>query len=129
MSSFTIQPALRSTSVRLIAPVGGVIIPAGAKTATVSLLMPVDSERANSSQHLDFGVDLLIAPSTNWKLAFVSAGWNGGGGLTGKNSTVVNPPGSVTLGGDFLAAWAGNSARLFATLKEPMTVGAKVVVT
>lgn len=129
MSSFTIQPVLHSTTVRLVAPVNGVIIPAGAKTATVSLLMPIDAERASTGQHIDFGVDLLISPSTSWKLAFVAAGWNGGSGVTAKNSTVLNPPGAITLGGDFLAAWAGNSARLFATLKDPMTLGAKVVVT
>jgi hypothetical protein len=128
MATFTIPAALRSTTAMLVAPVGGVVIPANAKTATVTLLMPVDAERALSSQHIDFGVELLISPSTTWK-PYLLAGWNGGTGVIGKFSTVVNTPPSATLGGDFFAGYAGQLARLRATLTVPMTLGARIDVT
>lgn len=125
MALFTIPAALRSTSAVLVFPVAGATIPANAKTATVTLLMPVDAERANSSQHIDFGVEIQISPSTVWE-AYLMAGWNGGTGYIGKNSTVVNTPPVATLGGDFFAGYAGQLARLRATLREPMTLGASI---
>lgn len=127
MAIFTIQPATRSTSVLLVFPVAGATIPTAAKTAEVTLLLPVDAERASTSAHIDFGVELLISPSTTWK-PYVLAGWNGGSGLLGKNSTVLNPAPTVTLGGDFFAGYAGQLARLRAKLTEPMTLGASIEV-
>lgn len=123
MATFTIPAALRSTTATLVFPVAGAVIPAGAKTATVTLLMPIDADRANSSQIVDFAVELQISPSTGWK-PYVTAGWKGGGLQTGKFSTIVNPAPSVTLGGDFFAGYAGQLARLRATITEPMTLGA-----
>lgn len=127
MATFTINPAVRSTTAVLFAPVNGVTIPAGAHTAMVELLMPSDAERASTSAHVDFGVELQISPSTNWK-PFLMAGWNGGSGVTGKNSTVLNPPPTATLGGDFFVGYAGQLARLRVKLTEPMTLGATITV-
>jgi hypothetical protein len=119
MAILTIAPAPRSTTV---IHTGSVTVPANANTATVSFLMPVDAERASTSQHLDYSIDISTNGGTTWK-PYLNAGWNGGTGAIAKNSTVVNPPPGSALGGDFFAAFVGASVRVSAKLTEPMTLG------
>jgi hypothetical protein len=128
MATFTIDPAPRSTAL-LVSPVAGVVIPVAALGATVALDLPIASERASTGWHVDFGVEVQDAgPSTNWK-PYVLAGWNSGSGITGKNSTVLNPPPSVNISGDFFQAFAGRRARLrYQASVTGMTAGATVTV-
>ena len=122
MAQITVAPAPRSTNT-LFFPVNGLTIPSNANSATIAFTMPIDAQRANSSQHLDYGIEVQDAsPSTNWK-AYLQAGWNGGTGIVAKNSTVLNPPPSATVGGDFFGAFTGRRARVSVKLAEPMTLG------
>lgn len=125
MASITVVPAVRSTTA-LAFPIAGLVIPSNANSATVAFTMPNLSERLNSSQHMDYGIEIQdVAPSTLWK-AYLQAGWNGGSTFTGKNSTVVNPAPTATVGGDFFGAYAGRRARVAVKLKEPMTLGGTI---
>jgi hypothetical protein len=125
MAEFTIAAALRSTNT-LFAPVGGVTVPANAAGATVALNMPVDAERASTSLHVDFGVEILLSPSTVWK-PYMLIGWNGGGGVY-KNSTVANTPPVATISGDFFQSFGGRQARLRVRANEPISIGATITV-
>jgi hypothetical protein len=126
MASITVAPAPRSTATTLFFPIAGVLIPVNANSATVAFDMPLLAERFNSSQHLDYGIEVQDAsPSTLWK-AYLQAGWNGGSTFTGKNSTVINPPPTATVGGAFFGAYAGRRARVAVKLTEPMTLGGTI---
>ncbi len=125
MADITVNPAPRSTNA-LVFPANGLVIPANADRATVAFDMPILAERLNSSQHMDFGIEVQDAsPSTLWK-PYVQAGWNGGSTDTGKNSTVINPPPQLTVSGDFFASFAGRRARVAVKLSEPMTLGGTI---
>lgn len=126
MAQFTIDAAPRSTNT-LQFPANGVLIPANAHEVSIALTMPIDAERASTSARADFGVELLVSPSTTWK-NYLMAGWTGGSGFPGKNSTVLNPAPVAMIGGDFFGAYAGERARLSLKLSEPMTVGAVITV-
>jgi hypothetical protein len=123
MAFIVVPAAVRSTNA-LAFPVNGLVIPANANSAMVQFDMPNQTERTNSSQHMDFGIEVQIAPSTSWK-PYIQAGWNGSTQL-GKNSTVVNPAPFIQVGGGFFAAFAGERARVSVKLKEPMTLGGTI---
>lgn len=124
MALIVVNPVPRSTNT-LVFPAAGLLIPVNANSATVAFTMPNLSERQNSSQHLDYAIEIQVAPSTAWK-AYLMAGWNGGSTLVGKHSTVIAPPPVATLGGEFFAAFAGSRARVSAKLTEPMTLGGTI---
>lgn len=124
MAQIVVDPAPRSTNT-LFFPVNGLLIPANVNSATVAFDMPNLSERLNSSQHMDYAIQIQFAGSTVWK-DHLNAGWDGGSTDTGKNSTVINPAPAATLGGDFFGAYAGNRARVKAKLTEPMTLGGTI---
>src|SRR5690349_19488882 len=128
MATFTINPAPRSSGTIFVPATGGVTVPANAHTATVSYVMPVDAERADTNARLDFSIDLSTNGGVTWK-PHLNAGWVGGTGGTNKGSTVLNPPPSATLGGDFFGAYAGADVRIATVLATPMTVGLTVTVT
>ena len=124
MAFIVIPAAPRSTSL-LTFPAAGLTIPAGAQFGQIVFDMPIDAERANSSQHMDFGIQVSTNGGTTYK-PYLMAGWNGGTGSIAKNSTVVNPAPTAQVAGDFFQAFAGAKAQVFIKLKEPMTVGGTI---
>jgi len=124
MASITVNPAPRSSNA-LAFPVNGLTIPDNAQYGSVAFTMPNAAERASTSQHLDYGIEVQVAPSTVWE-AYLQAGWDGGTGQTGKNSTVVNPPPVATVSGDFFQAFGGQKVRVAVKLREPMTLGGTI---
>lgn len=124
MANLVVNPALRSSNA-LRFPAGGLLIPANANSASIQFTMPVDAERASTSARLDFGIDVSTNGGTTWK-PYMQASWQGGGGVTGKNSTVLNPPPAATVGGGFFGAFAGQRASISIKLSEPMTLGGTI---
>lgn len=124
MANIIVNPAVRSTNA-IRFPAGGLVIPSNANSASVSFAMPVNAERASTSARMDFGIDVSLDGGVTWK-PFMQAGWRGGTGATGKNSTVLNPPPSASVGGDFFAAFAGQRASISVKLTEPMTLGGTI---
>jgi hypothetical protein len=125
MAQIVVAPALRSTNATLRFPANGLTIPANAQFGSVVFDMPVASERASTGAHMDFSIDVQVAPSTVWK-PYLQARWNGGTGQTGKHSTVLNPPPSASVGGDFFQAFAGEKASISIKLTQPMTLGGTI---
>ncbi len=124
MAFIVVNPALRSSNA-LRFPPAGLTIPSNANSASIVFVMPVDAERASTSARMDYGIDVSTNGGTTWK-PYLQAGWIGGTGGTGKNSTVVNPPPTATLAGDFFAAFAGQKASISVKLSEPMTLGGTI---
>lgn len=124
MAQIVVNPAVRSSNA-IRFPAAGLTIPSNANQASIVFTMPIAAERASTSARLDFGIDVQIAPSTTWK-PYLQASWVGGTGLTAKNSTVLNPPPSATVGGDFFAAFAGQKASVSVKLSQPMTLGGTI---
>lgn len=125
MATFTQNPVALSSGTVSVPP-GGVVIPANAHTATVTFAMPIDAERQNPANRMDFSIDLSTNAGGTWK-PYLNAGWNGNTG-TGKNSTVIGAVPNAGLGGDFFGAYAGSLVRLTVHLDLPMTLGATVTV-
>lgn len=128
MATLTIPAAPRSSGVTVLPPSGGVTIPANARSASVVYTMPNNAQRASTSARLDFSIDISTNAGATWE-AYLNAGWVGGSGLTGKGSTVLNPPPGATLAGEFFGAYAGHLVRLTNRLATPMTVGLTITVT
>ena len=129
MATFTL-PAQARSSGTLSVPAGGVTIPANAHSATVSYLIPNLSERqsTNPRNAVDFSIDISTNAGTTWK-NYLNAGWRSSSNtLPGTKSTVVNPPPTASLGGDFFGAYAGQLVRITTHLSDPMTVGLTVTV-
>lgn len=124
MAHIVVNPALRSTNA-LRFPPAGLTIPANANTASIVFDMPVDAERASTSARLDYGIDVSTNGGATWK-PYLQAGWIGGTGLIGKNSTVVNPPPNATVGGEFFETFAGQLASVSVKLRTPMTLGGTI---
>lgn len=124
MALIVVAAALRSTNA-LAFPVNGLLIPANVNSAMVAFDMPNLSERLNSSQRMDFGIELQVSGSTSWK-AYTQASWSGGSTSTGKNSTVVNPAPTIQISSEFFQAFSGGRARVAVKLTEPMTLGGTI---
>lgn len=124
MAFIVVNPALRSSNA-LRFPVNGLTVPSNANQAAIVFTMPVDSERASTSARMDFGIDVSTDGGATWE-SYLQAGWIGGTGTTGKNSTVLNPPPMATVGGEFFAAFAGQKASISVKLSEPMTLGGTI---
>lgn len=124
MAFILVNPAVRSTNA-LRFPPGGLTIPANANSATIQFTMPVDAERASTSARMDFGIDVSTNGGTTWK-PYLQAGWTGGSGGHGKNSTVLNPPPGATVAGDFFQSFAGQKASISVKLSESMTLGGTI---
>lgn len=126
MATFTVNATPRSSGVYLL-PSSGVIVPANARSATVEYVMPIDAERASTESRMEFSIDLSSNNGATWK-PYLMAGWQGGTGFVAKNSTVLNPPPSATLGGEFFGAYAGQKVRTNTQLYSPMRLGLTVTV-
>lgn len=124
MAFIVVAPAVRSTNA-LRFPAGGLTIPANANQASIQFTMPIDAERASTSARLDFGIDVSTNGGATWK-PYLQAGWVGGSGTTGKNSTVLNPPPAATVASDFFQSFAGHKASISVKLSEPMTLGGTI---
>lgn len=124
MANILVTPALRSTSA-IRFPAGGLLIPSNANSAAIQFTMPVDAERASTSARLDFGIDVSTNGGATWK-PYLQAGWTGGSGFPGKNSTVLNPPPGATVSGEFFVTFAGQRASISVKLSEPMTLGGTI---
>ena len=92
---------------------------------TITYSIP-QADRDSTSSFLHQMIEVSTDSGTTWKVYMDGGNWIGGTGAVGKNSTVVNPPPSMTLAGPALSALAGHLTRGHWVIPVAITIGATV---